>query len=152
MESTIETLKIEVAEIEISYRPKVKPSQRPRISGSRDAEAIFRQTWDLDKIELVEEFKVMLLNRANRVLGIMNLSQGGMTGTVADPRIIFGTACKAAACGIIVAHNHPSGNLLASQSDIETDQETQRRREGAGSPSTGSPNTHCRKQVLLVRR
>jgi DNA repair protein RadC len=67
----------------------------------------------------VEQFKVMLMNRANKVLGIFELSTGGVSGTVADPKIIFVAALKGGASGIIVAHNHPSGNLTASQSDID---------------------------------
>ena len=59
------------------------------------------------------------MNRANKVLGIFELSTGGVSGTVADPKIIFVAALKGGASGIIVAHNHPSGNLTASQSDID---------------------------------
>jgi len=68
---------------------------------------------------LIEQFKVILLNRANKVLGIFDVSTGGSTATVAEPKIIFVAAIKANACGIIVAHNHPSGNLSASHSDIQ---------------------------------
>ena len=60
----------------------------------------------------------MLLNRANRVLGIVNISQGGMAGTIADPKVIFAAAIKSAASQIILIHNHPSGNLKPSQADI----------------------------------
>lgn len=59
----------------------------------------------------------MLLNRANKVLGIFEVSSGSATGTVADPKLIFAAAIKANACGIILAHNHPSGNLNQSQAD-----------------------------------
>ncbi len=58
------------------------------------------------------------LNRANQVIGLLDLSTGSTTGTIADPRLIFCAALKGNACGIIVAHNHPSGNLSASQADI----------------------------------
>lgn len=61
----------------------------------------------------------MLLNRANKVLGIFEVSSGSSAGTVADPKLIFAAAIKANACGIIMAHNHPSGNLSASQADID---------------------------------
>jgi len=61
---------------------------------------------------------VILLNRGNRVLGIISISQGGMTGTVADPKLIFVAALKAAASYIILVHNHPSENLKASTEDI----------------------------------
>ena len=119
MESTNENKWYRVAEIQLTYKSNVKPSQRPKISGSRDAFNILRENWDDGKIEFVEQFKAMLTNRANKVLGILDVSTGGVTGTVADPRVIFAAAIKAGACGLIVAHNHPSGNLIASQSDIE---------------------------------
>ena len=70
-------------------------------------------------MRFVEQFKVMLLNRANRVLGIFEVSNGSSTGTVADPKLIFAAAIKANACGIILAHNHPSGNLQPSKADID---------------------------------
>ncbi|MEP2671119.1 MAG: JAB domain-containing protein [Cyclobacteriaceae bacterium] len=60
----------------------------------------------IQKIEFVEQFKVMLTNRANTVLGILEVSTGGVSGTVADPKLIFVAAIKANACEIILAHNH----------------------------------------------
>lgn len=71
------------------------------------------------KIGFLEEFKIILLNRANKVLGICPISLGGISGTIADPKLIFATALKASASGIILAHNHPSGNLKPSQVDIQ---------------------------------
>lgn len=109
----------QVAEIQLTYKSNVKPSLRPKITSSRDAYEVLLENWDASQIELLEQFKVMFLNRANKVLGIFNLSTGGVTGTVADPKIIFAAALKTTACGIILAHNHPSGNLRASQADIE---------------------------------
>jgi len=66
-----------------------------------------------------EEFWVLLLNRANRVIRKQQISFGGVAGTVADPKIIFKTALEELASGIILAHNHPSGNLAASPQDLE---------------------------------
>ena len=63
-----------VSEVELVYRSKVKASERPRIRESKDAYALLMQYWDLEKIELLEEFKVIFLNQANRVLGIFNVS------------------------------------------------------------------------------
>jgi DNA repair protein RadC len=60
----------------------------------------------------------MLLNRANKVLGIAQISQGGISGTVTDVRIILQYALKANASGIILCHNHPSGNTEPSESDL----------------------------------
>lgn len=108
-----------VAEIEISFNPKIKPSERPKIKGQEDAYKLFMSTWDNSKIELVEQFKVMLLNRAQGVLGISTLTTGSVTGTVADPKQIFEVALKANATSIIIAHNHPSGNLQPSANDYE---------------------------------
>jgi len=116
-----------VAEIQLTYRSNVKPSLRPKISGSRDAYNVLLENWDISKIEFIEQFKAMLLNRANRVLGIFEVSSGSSTGTVADPKLIFAAAIKANACGIILAHNHPSGNLKASQADLDL---TKKMKEG----------------------
>jgi len=127
MESTNAKRIYEVAEIQLTYRTDVKPSERPKISGSRDAFNVLLENWDKSKIEFVEQFKVMLLNRAHKVLGIFEVSRGSSTGTVADPKLIFAAAIKANACGIILAHNHPSGNLNPSQSDIDL---TKRMKEG----------------------
>ncbi len=66
-----------------------------------------------------EEFKVLLLNRANRVTGVYEASAGGITGTVADPRLILAVAIKSVSVSIILAHNHPSGNLKPSRADEE---------------------------------
>ena len=118
MESTKEKRQYQVAEIQLIYKSNVKPSLRPKINCSKDACNVFRETWDDSKIDLLEQFKVMFTNRANKVLGIFELSTGGISGTVADPKLIFAAAIKAAACGMILAHNHPSGNLQPSQADI----------------------------------
>jgi DNA repair protein RadC len=107
-----------VAEVEISYKPHYKVSERPQISRSNDAYQILIQQWNLDKIALLEEFKILLVNRRNRVLGVVEISQGGLSGTVADPKVIFAAALKSCASGIVLAHNHPSGELDPSREDI----------------------------------
>jgi len=106
-----------VSEIELIYKNKVKASARPQIKSSKDSYHLLLQTWDVNKIEFVEQFKVILMNKAHRVLGIYELSTGGVTGTVADPKLIFMAALKANACCIILSHNHPSGNLKPSRAD-----------------------------------
>jgi DNA repair protein RadC len=110
---------MKVAEVELIYRPKVKASQRPLIKDSKGAFDLLVRHWNMDRIELQEEFKVLLMNQANRVLGMYQLSRGGITGTVADPRLIFGAALKTCAVSIILSHSHPSGNLKPSRSDEE---------------------------------
>ena len=111
-----------IAEVELIYKQKVRPSHRPAITNSNDAYAIFSNLWDMDKIELQEEFKVLLLNRANKVLGIFNASSGGITGTVADPRLILMAAIKSVSTGLILCHNHPGGNLKPSRADEQLTQ------------------------------
>jgi DNA repair protein RadC len=108
----------QVSEVTISYRSKLKAADRPSIHSARDAENILRANWS-DDIELLEEFLVLFLNRANQVTGLFRASRGGTSGTVVDVKIIFAAALKALACGIIVAHNHPSGNLQPSQADMD---------------------------------
>lgn len=108
-----------VAEVELVYRTKVKASERPQITTSADAANLFRLLWDEDKMELVEQFKVLFLNRSNRVLSLFNVSSGGITGTVADPRHIYAAALRLNAVSLILAHNHPSGSLKPSRQDVE---------------------------------
>jgi DNA repair protein RadC len=105
-----------VSEIKVTYNTKVTP--KVKIKSSEDVYHVLLDSWNLDTIELQEEFKVLLLNRANEVLGIYPLSKGGITGTVVDSRLIFAVALKCNAAGIIIAHNHPSGNLKPSDTDI----------------------------------
>ncbi|GAA3971340.1 hypothetical protein GCM10022246_24780 [Pedobacter ginsengiterrae] len=69
----------QLAEIEISYKPKFKSALRPQIDSSKLAYQVILDNWNQDKIELLEEFKILLLNRRNRVLGIVNISQGGIS-------------------------------------------------------------------------
>ena len=107
----------ELAEVELVYKSKVKASMRPQINSTSDLYNVLMQIWDKGKIELVEEFKVVFLNRANKVIGIMDASSGGITGTVADPRIILAAAVKCCAVNIMLAHNHPSGSLKPSRAD-----------------------------------
>lgn len=106
-----------VAEITLKYNPNIPASKRPVVNCAADAHKIFMSTWDKDILELQEQFKIMLLNRNNRVLGVVTTSTGGITGTIADPKVIFAAALKGAASSVILAHNHPSGNLSPSNQD-----------------------------------
>lgn len=106
-----------IAALELGRRRKDGEAEdKPRISGSRDGFNLIRA--HLEDIPH-EEFWIMLLNRANRMIKKYQISQGGVAGTVADPKIIFKLAISELASGIILAHNHPSGNLTASQADID---------------------------------
>jgi DNA repair protein RadC len=106
-----------LSEIKVAYSPKVKFKDMQKITSSRDCESVLRNIWS-PQLELREEFYLLLLNRANKVVGWHCISQGGLDSTVADIRIIFSVTLKCVATGIIVAHNHPSGNLKPSETDI----------------------------------
>lgn len=97
-------------------RRETNTEERPKITGSKDI-------YELLKADLLdiphEAFWIVLLNRANRVIKKYQISQGGVAGTVADPKIIFKIALEELASGVILAHNHPSGNLTASKADID---------------------------------
>jgi DNA repair protein RadC len=108
-----------IAEVSLIYKSRVKASERPQVKCSQDAYNLFLEHWNKDIIEFIEEFKILLLNRSNSVLGIMEVSKGGISGTVTDVRIILQAAIKSNASGIIVSHNHPSGNLNPSESDTK---------------------------------
>jgi DNA repair protein RadC len=122
METRMNASWYNVAEVELIYKSRVKASERAQITSSKDAYQVLMQLWDENKIEFVEQFKVLFLNKANKVLGVYDVSTGGISGTVADPRVIFVAALKANCCGIIVSHNHPSGNLKPSRQDEELTQ------------------------------
>lgn len=109
----------EVSEVDLVFRTKVKASLRPEITDPDEAYKLLIQTWDKEKLELLEQFKVLLLNIKGRVLGIYEASSGGMDRTVVDSRTIFAAALKAKATSIIVAHNHPSGVAKPTAPDIE---------------------------------
>jgi len=116
-----------VAEVEVSYKSNYNITERPKINSSQDAYRLLMQHWQLDKIELLEQFKVILLNTSNRVLGIVDISVGGVSGTLVDPRIIFAVALKTNSSKLILSHNHPSGNLTPSEADKRL---TQKLKEG----------------------
>lgn len=111
-----------VAEVELVYKTKVKASERPKINSVKDAYNLLKQLWNENTIEMQEEFKVLLLNRGNKVIGVYEASAGGLTGTVADPRLILAAAIKSLAVSIVLSHNHPSGNLKPSKADEELTQ------------------------------
>jgi DNA repair protein RadC len=104
--------------VKLRYENKVKPSDRPKVNRSQDAYDIFIENWDWETITHIETMKLMLLNRANKVLGIAGLSTGGTNGCIIDLKIVFQYAILANASLIILAHNHPSGSLKPSEADI----------------------------------
>lgn len=106
-----------INEIQISYKEQPLKYGKNTISSSIDAAEILFELWDKNTISFKESFKVLLLNNSNRIKGIYELSQGGITGTLVDVRILFSVILKSLSVGIILAHNHPSGKLMPSESD-----------------------------------
>ncbi len=104
--------------IRIVYSKNQKAKDRAKVKSSKDVYYWFKQIWS-SQIQTREEIYLLLLNRNNQILGYHTLSMGGITGTVADLRLLFAVALKSLATSVIVAHNHPSGNLEPSAADIE---------------------------------
>jgi len=104
-------------EISLKYKNKVKLSELFQIQSSKDCHIAFRSVFDADTFYWTEEMILLCLNRANRVVGFYKVSGGGTAGTYVDAKVIFTIALKCSASAIIIAHNHPSGNLKPSQAD-----------------------------------
>ncbi|WP_209390527.1 JAB domain-containing protein [Chryseobacterium sp. RR2-3-20] len=109
-----------VNEIKLSYSRKGNCERL--ITTSRDAVKIFKEHFDSDEMDYRESFFALYLNQASRVLGIKKISESGISSTIVDVRIIMQTALLCNASGIILAHNHPSGNLKPSQEDLNITQ------------------------------
>lgn len=103
-------------EVDLVYRRAQPKKHEPKIISSKDAYELSMSIWS-EKIDTIEEFRCFYLNRANRVKGVSLISSGGINATVVDARIIFAIAVKVLACGIIMVHNHPSGEKRPSDSD-----------------------------------
>jgi len=110
-------MKDKVNEIQISYKERVPASFWKKINSSQDACDVLYEHWNKNTIGLQESFKIVLLNNSNKVKGIYQLSQGGITGTLVDIRILFAVILKSLSVGVILAHNHPSGKLKPSEAD-----------------------------------
>jgi DNA repair protein RadC len=104
-----------IAAMELGRRYRSSEAiKRKKVQSSKDAyEAIYSYLSDIK----YEEFYIVLLNRANEILSIDRISEGGVSGTVVDPKRVFKIALQKNASGIILCHNHPSGQLLPSPED-----------------------------------
>jgi DNA repair protein RadC len=114
-----------IPEIQLKYKSGEVLSKT--IRSSKDAYELFMKFYDEDVFELTESVIVIYLNSANETIGWMRHSTGGMGSTVVDPRLIFVAALKCGATGIMVSHNHPSGQLRPSNEDNKF---TKRLKEG----------------------
>ena len=106
-----------VGEVELTYKSTSKV--RSKIYGSEDAYKYLLPTYKKGTICYKEYFKVLFLNQANQVLGYTLISEGGITETSVDVRVILQAALLTNSVAIILAHNHPSGNLKPSRQDME---------------------------------
>ena len=106
-----------IAEVEISYSHKIKPSLQAKACSSSDVYKHVLPLWK--NIDYYESFAVLLLSRANKILGLHWISTGGISGTTVDSRRIFQAALKSCSSGIILLHNHPSGQLNPSDADLQ---------------------------------
>jgi DNA repair protein RadC len=105
------------AALELGRRRKPENmDEKPMITSSKDAAQILQP---ILADETIEQFYLLHLNRANRVLKTECISSGGTSGTVADAKIIFKKALESGATNLILCHNHPSGNLKPSDADIQ---------------------------------
>lgn len=112
---------LHVSELKLQYTSIPQLDERPTVKCSQDAYAVIKQSWS-NQVNLVEEFKIMMLDRRNRVLGISSIAKGGFSAVMVDLKVAFATALLAKSNGIILAHNHPSGNLKPSQQDLDLTQ------------------------------
>ena len=106
-----------VGEVELTYKSTSKA--RSKIYSSEDAYKVLLPTYKEGAICYKEYFKVLFLNQANQILGYTLISEGGITETCADVRLIMQAALLTNSVALILAHNHPSGNLKPSRQDMD---------------------------------
>lgn len=107
-----------MAEIKVSYRSKIDLAKQPRILSPGDAEKAFRKVWDGSKLELREDVVILALSAAKRLIGWIRIFSGGLDRAVVDAKLIFQVGLNANAASVIVAHNHPSGEIEPSRHDL----------------------------------
>lgn len=103
---------------EITLKSNKTDFNKIKITSSDVASQYIRQFYN-DDINMYESSFILLLNRANITIGYAKISQGGVTGTIIDARIVCKYAVDTLSSGVIICHNHPSGDLRPSQADLE---------------------------------
>ena len=111
----MKTYKSDMPEITLKY--KSGNYNKTKISSSLDAYNVLMQIYDDDTLDFKETAYALFLDKANKTIGWLKISEGGTSATIVDPKIIFVTALKCNASGIILSHNHPSGQMKASYED-----------------------------------
>jgi DNA repair protein RadC len=112
----METL-LSAGEITVQYRPVKNMNGNQIIRTSKDAYEVLAPFYPEDTFHMQESFVVLYMNQANCVIGAYRVSTGGLTGTVADVRLILSVALKTIAASLILSHNHPSGTAKPSKAD-----------------------------------
>ena len=107
-----------LAEVKLTYSANPQDHDYPILDNPADVYGYLCDIWDNDKLELQEEFIVIILNNALRVLGWSKVSSGGKTATIVDVTMVIQIALLANAHAVVVAHNHPSGTMRPSTADI----------------------------------
>jgi|TARA_R110002096_G_C14093916_1_gene678063 DNA repair protein RadC len=108
---------MKATEIKIVYKAKVKAKDRIRLSSSQSVHEFLKKVFDKDTIGHIESSYLLMLNRQNEVLGYTKLSEGGLSSCIIDSKVVFQYAIKSNSSAIILAHNHPSGQMKASPAD-----------------------------------
>ena len=106
-----------IPQVKLSYSYKQKASELIKVTDSRESYNVLKGCFDADTIDYRESIKCLLLNRSNKVLGVASICEGGISDAPVDIRIILQAALLSNASGIILSHNHPSGNLSPSLDD-----------------------------------
>ena len=106
------------AEVSLRYSPSADMALRPKLHAPNDVFEYLLKLWDLDTIEISETFYVLLFNNKNRLLGWSQISKGSRSATVVDVGHIVTLALLGNASHLVIAHNHPSGELRPSRADI----------------------------------
>lgn len=111
-------IKLPEIKITVTFDKNVRKSDLPTITSSYEAYDVLRKIFNADTFDWTEEMILLCLNKADKVIGFYKISSGGFAGTVCDPKVVLTTALNGCASQIIIAHNHPSGNLKPSQADL----------------------------------
>ena len=115
-----------ISNLELKAKKTPSNFEKVKIISSNDAFKVIKQFY-FDDIDIFESFFILCLNRNNQTIAYAKISQGGVAGTVVDIKLIAKYAIDCLASGVILAHNHPSGNLKASNEDLAI---TKRIKEG----------------------
>lgn len=107
----------DIPEVKVRFNRSASKKFLGRITHSGNVADFIRSIYKRGEVELQEQFIVLYLNQANDIVGYYRHAKGGINSTIADVRIVLSTAIKCNSVSIIIAHNHPSGNLRPSDAD-----------------------------------